>query len=383
MPLPRIAYIEDKRNGGYSFDIRNGIAAHRRLHAPWDIRFVAPEHLRTDSEWGFDGIIANILSAARVARAIQRAGLPTVDITPHRDAAIDRFRFPHVLPDDFAVGRAAGDYFLTRGFRNFAYVGPGDCNFSEMRRDGFKRAAGDAGYSVHVRNKSDDWWNPRARDGQLCRWLLDLPRPSAILAAADLIAATVLAACAEINLRVPEDIAVMGADGGLATCEMLKPTLSSIPLDAHGAGYAAAELLSRLMAGERPPAEPILIPPLPPVTRQSSDIMCTRDEQVAQALKFIAGRARDPISVSDVVEHCLVSRCGLEIRFRKAMGRTIGQEIMRVHLDRARELLRDTDSSVLQISEACGFSSQHRFSAVFHQKTGETPTEYRRRYQRR
>jgi LacI family transcriptional regulator len=75
-----------------------------------------------------------------------------------------------------------------------------------------------------------------------------------------------------------------------------------------------------------------------------------------------------------------MSRRNLERRFRRVMQRSLLDEMRRVHLDRAMKLLRETSLDIPRIAEQSGFASHVRFSTVFREHTGTTPTAYRRKH---
>ena len=56
------------------------------------------------------------------------------------------------------------------------------------------------------------------------------------------------------------------------------------------------------------------------------------DREVAAALRFIREHAGEPIQVQDVLSEVPISRRGLEVRFRSAVGRSIHDQIQRDHL---------------------------------------------------
>ena len=85
------------------------------------------------------------------------------------------------------------------------------------------------------------------------------------------------------------------------------------------------------------------------------------------------------LSVVDVVEAAGISRRGLEIRFRRALGHSIRAEIQTVRLAFARQLLAETHLPTQRIAELSGFSSLPYLSNVFHREVGLTLAEYRRR----
>ena len=107
---------------------------------------------------------------------------------------------------------------------------------------------------------------------------------------------------------MPDDVAVLGVDNDDIVCDFSNPPLSSIMLNAVGAGFQAAELLDKLMCGSTLPKEPILVPPVGLATRRSTDIMAVEDPDLAAALKFIWQNAASGITVHDVLAHVAVSR---------------------------------------------------------------------------
>jgi AraC family transcriptional regulator len=64
--------------------------------------------------------------------------------------------------------------------------------------------------------------------------------------------------------------------------------------------------------------------------------------------------------------------------FRAATGYTPHNYLLKLRLDRARELLASPTLSLTDIALECGFSSHSHLSRVFRQALGATPSEYRR-----
>ncbi len=71
------------------------------------------------------------------------------------------------------------------------------------------------------------------------------------------------------------------------------------------------------------------------------------------------------------------SRRILEGRFKKLVGRTPHEEILRVQIDRAKVLLAETELPMAQIAERAGFAHVEYFSAVFKREAGSPPSRYR------
>ena len=117
------------------------------------------------------------------------------------------------------------------------------------------------------------------------------------------------------------------------------------------------------------------------VTRQSSDIVAVKDEEIASALHFIRERASHGIRVRDVLQAIPMSRAALDQQMRQAIGRTAKAEIVRVQLERVKQLLAETDLSLAQIAELSGFRHPQYMAELFKKKCGQTPGMFRAKYQ--
>jgi AraC family transcriptional regulator len=84
------------------------------------------------------------------------------------------------------------------------------------------------------------------------------------------------------------------------------------------------------------------------------------------------------VSISEVAQVCNLSR-GYFIRaFRETTGMTPYQWVIRKRVDRARDLLRASDTTLAEVAIACGFSDQSHFTRVFADIVGTTPGSWRR-----
>jgi LacI family transcriptional regulator len=73
-----------------------------------------------------------------------------------------------------------------------------------------------------------------------------------------------------------------------------------------------------------------------------------------------------------------IARTTLQQRFRAVVGRTVLEEIQRVRIEHAKQLLRASDLKLETISERCGFANSQRFSIMFRQHAGMPPGRFRR-----
>jgi len=135
--------------------------------------------------------------------------------------------------------------------------------------------------------------------------------------------------------------------------------------------------LDRLMAGQRAPKEAILIPPKGIHVRRSTDVVAVEDGDVATALRYIRDHACDGISVDDVARHVALSRTTLDRRFQFALERSPKAEIDRVRVNRAKQLLAETEYKIAAIAAMTGYAAAPQFVTAFKRLTGLTPGKYR------
>jgi LacI family transcriptional regulator len=367
-------------NMSYPRGILRGIRQFAQTRPHWILVPIDTERLtvRALKTMQPDGTIALIVYA-HIAQALKSLGRPVVNTAK----VLPELPFPRVGVNQHQIGRMAAMHLGERGLHHFGFLGHPTFVYSMEREAGFRKeiqARGHALTSFHERPVRAFQRRGRllALDGRLQQWLRDLPKPAGVFACNDIYAMQIVEACRLAELRVPDDIAVIGVDNDELRCELARPSLSSIILPAERIGYEAAALLERLIDGSRPPRRPRLLPPVGVVRRQSTDVLAGRDPDVTAAVAFIRDHAHRPLSVDDVLEAVPVSRRALERRFRAALECSIGEEIRRVHVERARELLASTALLMDEVAEQAGFSSVHYLCRVFRQEMGLTPTAYRR-----
>jgi DNA-binding LacI/PurR family transcriptional regulator len=186
-----------------------------------------------------DGIIV-VSHPLDEAMAARLRALPTV-LVDVRHPGLDS-----VHTDDAEGGRLAAAHLLARGHRRFAFLGEEQrsgryVSPSRRRLDGFRAALAEAGHTSVVREA------PHARARAAARDLLTgEPRPTAVFAADDTLAAGVVRAAHELGRAVPDDVAVVGFDDG-DLAEALGLTTVRQPLEESGR-TAMELLLGRLTA---------------------------------------------------------------------------------------------------------------------------------------
>ncbi len=368
-----------------------GILDYAREHGGWHIMIQearAREQLLDLARLGVNGVIVESpLPADATASAALHVPVVLLDVPspvpfppdyPLADA-------PCVRMDSRAVGVLAARYFLEHGYTHFAYVDEVNGRYwSAERRSGFEETVHAAGhecgyYGGRFSNRERRSW--AVESPRMIRFLLGLQRPTAVLAAMDSRARLVLEACSAAGLRVPEDIAVLGADDDLLLCEAATPPLSSIRTGRYRHGHIAAQMLDELLQGKKPKTKNVSLPPQGVTTRSSTGYDAGRDPALARALAFIHERAADsPVPVSEVVRAAGCSRRHLETHFRKRLGTTIRKLVERTRLERVKDMLERSALPVGEIALRCGFPGNSDLSILFRRATGMTMREWRLRH---
>ncbi len=374
--MPKVALLVETSNT-YARGLLQGIVSYIHEHRPWSIYLV--EHSRGQrlptwlNRWKGDGVIARIENPA-IAETVRRLRAPTVDMSAARLIP----SLPWVETDDVAIAHMAAQHLKERGIRHFAFVGDNNFNWSRGRESTFVRLVREAGCDCSVHHYATTPPRQQESSGErIGAWLARLPRPVGIMAAYDPLGNHVLEACRQRGIEVPDEAAVIGVDNDEVFCSLSEPPMTSIVLDAHRTGYAAAALLDRMMDGEEIPGDGHLFPPLGVVARRSTDVLAIEDRNLVRAVRFIREHACDGISVKDLLNVVPLSRRLLESRFAKVVGRTPHAEILRVQLNQVKTLLRESGLTLEEIAERTGFAHAEYLSTVFRKKEGMPPSRYR------
>ena len=394
-----------------------GIARYSRLHGPWSMYFepqglgaAPPDWLST---WDGDGILVRI-DDQRMADAVLATRLPALDLR----GRLSNLELPFLSSNNESITKLAFNHLQDRGLTQFAFcsVPVGQMRTLDLRREHFVRHVESAGFPCEVftgdpavpsrrsqsrksRPSRNTEQKPRQNEPSgtpgipaadfgtkdweteqedLARWVATLPKPVGIMACHDPRGYQLIDACRRAAVQVPDEAAIVAVDNDPVLCLMANPPLTSIDTDGIAIGYEAASWLHRMMIGEPGPSGPVLLEPKKLEARRSSDMLAIDDPEIAKAVRFIRDHACQGIRVNSVVRHVAMSRSVFERRFKRCLGRTPKAELLRVQIERSRQLLNETDMTLAAIAEQTGFSTEKYFSDAFFRETGQRPTEFRR-----
>lgn len=372
-------------------DIMQGILRYANERGPWAVQIVEgradEQQLAQISRENYAGFIGHA-ATQRILKGLLDSKLAVLLVDVFQPDFLPRIRrrpaTGQMFSDDHPIGTEAAKYFVERNFTHFAFVGDVRAAiYSEDRRRAFENVLTDAGFSceIYPTPSAALLRNATREQMTLGEWLRHLPRPCALFVSNDIRARRVLNACLNVGIAVPQDIAVLSCDNDELICETTIPPLSSIQFNTQQAGYRAAALLDRMMRNDEhlTSRERILRYGFQNiVTRNSSEVMQLSDPLVTRILTYIRLNAETHFTMIDLANTLNVSRRLLEMRFKRATGRTLHEELMRVRMERARTLLRTSAQSIETIAEICGFSSSSHFGSTFARMFGCSPGIFRR-----
>src|SRR5215217_8603815 len=190
-------------------------------------------------------IVASALSASDVKfyKRLISDGAKIVLI----DRVLDGLRCSAVTTDDVQVGTLATEHLIKLGHRKIGHLRGPDVSTALKRLQGYKEAMSKAKLKPLVHDcgftESDGYT-------AMQKWIAAGDLPSAIFAANEPAAIGAMAAANEAGLRVPDDVAFVGA-GSIHYGYMLRVPLTTVSWSKAEMGQAAATLLLELIAGKK------------------------------------------------------------------------------------------------------------------------------------
>ncbi len=286
---------------------------------------------------------------------------------------------PVVRIDEHRVGRMGARFLIDQGFSRFAFLGAGPA-WCLRRREGFVAELADAGFDCdsfppEPAPGSASFFSA-TRPADIEPWLLSLPRPVAVMAAAGVMASALARTARTSGLGVPGDVAILSSEDAPVHCRHVSPGLSAVDLDLPRVGAEAAGLLAGLLAGRRSRRE-VTVSPSGIVPRPSTEYR-PADELVGAALAYLRETPPEDASLAEMYDRMPASRRTVQRRFVAALGRTPSRELQRLRVVHARRLLRRTHLPLVDIAVRCGFEYVSNMCRSFKALAGVTPTAYRK-----
>ena len=373
--------------------IMDGITEYIRAKGDWQL-IMWPDNsiksLQFLKKRGCKGAFVSTQTATK-AKELLQIGIPVIALS----AIQDMYNLPFISANSKQVSHMDAEYLLNKEFANFAFFGLTQAIWSRDRFEHFSAFLSKRGHKVEVFKEKQIpiindytpftrlWINSTLGTGQeeLIKWLKDLPKPSAVMASCDIFACHLINVAKEANINIPDDIAILGVNNDNAVCNICEPPLSSIALNFKKAGYSAAKLLDKIISGqETMHGQCVEILPTHVETRGSTDVYAIGDPDIVQAMKYIRQNSGRPLQVNEIANNVCMSKRSLQMRFHKAVGRSIHDEIVISHFENAKILLIETSLPIDEIANRSGFHYTSNMRRAFKKITGMLPQKYRQQH---
>lgn len=319
---------------------------------------------------GVDGVITGFNVLTPGFRRLAESGIPCafIDIpanwNPPGGAPIAILH-----NDDNAIGRMGAAHLYAKGrFQSFAFVCANEKNFWNTHRH--------RGFDIELSRHGIIPKTFKPERQSIDKWITSLEMPAAIMAVSDIHAVNVVETCKRLKIRMPDQVTILGVDNDELYCKSVKPQLSSIHPNHLKLGYLAARELNRLMQNQRP-RPPVIVPPLRLVERASTRGIPPAGHLITSALAYIDSNLGEHLSAKTIARQLGVSESLLRLRFRSSHGSTVHACITNARVNLAKRLLLKTNKSITQVSDESGFSSLQRFSHVWQETFGMSPSKWR------
>jgi AraC family transcriptional regulator len=101
------------------------------------------------------------------------------------------------------------------------------------------------------------------------------------------------------------------------------------------------------------------------------------ERQILQIVEYVDAHLNQDIKLADLAVLLNISESHLSHRFKQLIGMTPYQYLLQQRIERAKQLLKAGDRSIMDIALMCGFNSHSHLSKQFRQLTGTTPKAFR------
>ncbi len=102
-----------------------------------------------------------------------------------------------------------------------------------------------------------------------------------------------------------------------------------------------------------------------------------QEDLVKHAVGYMRENYMSPINLDNIVSNMFISKNYFRQLFKKTTGISVSNYIQQIRIERAKDLLRNTDEASADIAYKCGFNDVKFFYKTFKKATGVTPSEYR------
>ncbi|MGB0416575.1 MAG: substrate-binding domain-containing protein [Coraliomargarita sp.] len=364
----------------YDYRIHRGVARVAREHG-WQLN--CPKDPVTNEgilkDWKGDGCIA-LLQCTETLEYFRSHAIPLVDL----GLGDHTLPVPRVVTDNQEIGRLAAEHFRDQGYRELFTLHPDGIKMYEERLQAITHYMEADGGKVTILRSSrmqnsviDELREIAAKRNRKLQEL-----SIGFFAFQDTMAAEMISLALQNELRVPENVAVLGIDNDDLINSGLTIELSSVDSDQEGLGIEAATILKNLLSNPSLYHSQHLVRHAPKgvIIRQSTDCYAVENPLVANALHWIKNHFYTGIQATDVAHAMGVSQQGLQKAFSNGYTKSPGQEIRHQRTMAVAHLLRSSNATLDEIAKNCGYYSVNSLINGFRAEYHTTPGKYRKQH---
>ncbi len=295
-----------------------------------------------------------------------------------------------VILDNKQIGERAAGFFVSRGLKNFAFLGRSciaDDISGKIRGKAFEaRLRADLGaqmtfdkFTIGKCCSNGDYWEADDID-HVTRWLKRLNKPCGVFVNGDHLAFKLAEICRRQKVSVPESIEILGLNNNDGFCERAMPSVSFIYPDIEACAKEAVNMAVAIAKSEYdlPEVARFVQVPSNMISERGTTALGRGYGRIAvRACEFIRQNACKGIMVADVAKHVGVSRRTLEVRLREATGASVLSLIRDVRMEEVCRLLTTTDMSISEVTLRSGYQLTTNLGVIFKKRFGMTMRAFR------
>jgi LacI family transcriptional regulator len=380
--MPRVIFLTDLSEE-YAKNLLKGIVRYSKENPHWvlckmpfsyRVEHAVEGVLEWAKAWKADGIIAQFYNTDRVS-IFKENGIVAIA----QDFKSRFTEIPNITGAHHLAGQMGADYFIRKGFKNFAFYGFKDIVWSSERCEGFldeiRKNKLEKNFHEYQNTNFKELW--RYESAPLIAWLEMLPKPVAMMVCDDNQGQHIAEICKQCGIKIPEEIALLGVDNDEVICTLSDPPLSSISQSVEKGGYEAAKLMDIMIQHPDMQYKDVVVYPTHIITRQSTDIFATNDKYISAVLKYIHQNTNKRLNINNIIRMVPFSRRLFENRFKQEIGMPIYSYIMNLRIEKFAHKLVETNAPIIEITNEMGFSDYKNIARLFKKVKGCTPSEYR------
>ncbi len=98
---------------------------------------------------------------------------------------------------------------------------------------------------------------------------------------------------------------------------------------------------------------------------------------IRKAIDYTKSHYKDPLNLKDMSDYLNLNKCYFCNLFKKETGKTYSQFLNEVRIEKSKQLLANTNLSILEVALTVGYNNQNYYNMAFKRITGTTPLKYR------